>query len=96
VNPGQPIYAIGSPLFKRASIALDNGKTFAVEADAQSPSDVYIQSATLNGRALDRAWLSHSEIVRGGVLHLQLGPAPNQRWGIGGLPQPSEQTPAGR
>ncbi len=91
VNPGQPIYAIGSPLFQRATIALEQNRTFTVEADGKGDSDIYIQSATLNGQALDRPWLSHSEIMAGGTLHLQLGSQPNQKWGAGGLPTASEK-----
>ncbi len=91
VNPGQPIYAIGSPLFKRATIALHGGKTFSVEAHTSGPSDIYIQSATLNGHDMNRPWLSHAEIMRGGVLQLRLGSQPNKNWGTGGLPQPDGQ-----
>ncbi len=88
VNPGQPIYALGSPLFDRAAIHLENGKTFRVEAARKAPSDIYVQSATLNGQPLDRAWISHEEIVAGGTLHFVLGPHPNEKWGTSGLPTP--------
>jgi predicted alpha-1,2-mannosidase len=86
VNPGQPIYALVSPLFERATIHLENRKDFTVEATRQTPTDIYIQSATLNGKSLDRAWISHDEIVKGGLLRFQLGARPNEKWGISGLP----------
>jgi predicted alpha-1,2-mannosidase len=86
VNPGQPIYALGSPLFDRATVHLDNGKSFTVEALRKAHADVYVQSATLNGKALDRPWISHEEIVQGGVLRFVLGPRPNEKWGTSGLP----------
>jgi len=86
VNPGQPIYAIGSPLFDRAVVHLENGKTFTVEAARGGPGSVYVQSATLNGKPLERAWISHAEIVSGGTLSFRLGPEPNREWGRGGLP----------
>jgi predicted alpha-1,2-mannosidase len=87
VNPGQPIYALGSPLFRRAAIHLENGKTFIVQTAGQrTPADIYVQSATLNGQPLDRAWITHEEIVNGGVLQFRLGAQPNESWGTSGLP----------
>jgi putative alpha-1,2-mannosidase len=47
----------------------------------QSAHNKYIQSATLNGRALNKPWFSHSDIAQGGTLILQLGPQPNKSWG---------------
>ncbi|MGO9229376.1 MAG: GH92 family glycosyl hydrolase [Bryobacteraceae bacterium] len=86
VNPGQPIYALGSPLFDRAIIHLENGKAFTVEAVRKAAADIYVQSATLNGQPLDRAWITHEEIVNGGVLQFRLGSQPNEKWGASGLP----------
>jgi predicted alpha-1,2-mannosidase len=88
VNPAQPIYALGSPLFGRATIHLENGKDFTVEAQRSGSADFYVQSATLNGEALDRAWIGHGEILKGGVLRFRLGPQPNEKWGTSGLPEP--------
>jgi putative alpha-1,2-mannosidase len=86
VNPGQPIYALGSPLFRQAVIHLENGRSFTVEAVRRAPTDIYVQSATLNGQPLDRAWITHEEIVNGGALQFRLGPRPNESWGTSGLP----------
>ena len=47
VNPAQPVYALGTPLFNRATIQLENGKKFTVVADRKSPDEIYVQSATL-------------------------------------------------
>ncbi|PTY08377.1 glycosyl hydrolase family 92 [Opitutaceae bacterium EW11] len=81
VTPGLPRYAIGSPLFDRASIEVDGNKRFVVTALNQSPKNVYIQSATLNGAPLERCYLTHSEIVHGGELVVTLGEKPNLDWG---------------
>jgi putative alpha-1,2-mannosidase len=88
VNPSQPVYALGSPLFDRATIHLENGKAFTVQAQKTLPTDIYVQSLTLNGKPLDRAWITHKEILHGGVLLFQLGPRPNKSWGTGGMPTP--------
>ncbi|MCA9236312.1 MAG: GH92 family glycosyl hydrolase [Planctomycetales bacterium] len=80
VTPGHPTYILGSPLFDRATIHLPGGKKFVVQADDNGPEDVYIQSAKLNGKPLDRAWLMHDEVASGGTLQLQMGPEPNTTW----------------
>jgi putative alpha-1,2-mannosidase len=79
-NAGQPYYYICSPLFQSSTINLGGGRTFVIEAADTSESNLYVQSATLNGRALDRAWLKHDEIVRGGRLVLRMGATPSA-WG---------------
>ena len=76
VTPGTSQYAIGSPLFEKATIKLENGNTFVIEAENNSKENVYIQSATLNGRPFERNWIDHSEIVNGGTLHFMMGPEP--------------------
>jgi putative alpha-1,2-mannosidase len=86
VNPGQPVYALTSPVFDQASIHLDNGRTFAVESVKAAQGDIYVQSVSLNGKLLDRCWITHEEILKGGVLRFKLGSKPNQRWGTGGIP----------
>jgi len=77
VTPGVDQYVIGSPQFERMSVTMENGNVFVVEAEGNSPENVYIQSATLNGEILDRNYLTHNEVVNGGVLHLVMGPEPN-------------------
>lgn len=81
VCPGSPVYEIGSPIFSKSTIHMGNGKQFAIRADHVSPQNKYIQSATLNGRALDRPWFPHSAIANGGILVLEMGPRPNKQWG---------------
>ncbi|MCA1607016.1 MAG: glycoside hydrolase family 92 protein, partial [Acidobacteria bacterium] len=79
-NAGQPYYYICSPLFSRSTINLGGGRTFIIEASETSETNSYVQSVTLNGRALDRAWLKHEEIARGGRLVLRMGSTPSA-WG---------------
>ena len=75
-NAGQPLYYIGSPLFTKTTIHLEGGRTFVISAPQASETNLYVTAARLNGKALDRAWLSHDEIVKGGVLELDMGPKP--------------------
>lgn len=75
VTPGTDQYVIGSPLFDKITIAVSGG-SFTVEAEGNSPANVYIQSAQLNGSQLDRNYLTHEEICAGGTLRLVMGPEP--------------------
>jgi predicted alpha-1,2-mannosidase len=81
----KPFYEIGSPLFAKTVITLDNkyykGKTFTIEAKNTSDVNRYIQSATFNGKPLTRPWIYHQDVVNGGNLVLVMGPKPNINWG---------------
>ena len=85
VNPASGVYVLGSPLVDRATIHLDakyhKGRTFTIVAENNSPKNIYIQSATLNGKPLERSWFTHAELVAGGELVLKMGPEPNKAWG---------------
>ncbi len=82
VTPGIPSYSIGSPLFENVKIKLENGKVFEVEALNVSDENKYIQSAILNGKALNACWLSHDDLVSGGNLILEMGNKKNEKWGV--------------
>lgn len=81
VTPGLPVYNIGSPLFPSAVLTLSNGCTFEVRAHGASAQNKYIQSATFNGQPWNQPWLSHQQLMQGGVLELQMGAHPNKQWG---------------
>lgn len=81
VCPGEPVYEIGSPLFESAKIRMGNGKTFTIIANHTSAQNKYIQSATLNGKPLNKPWIAHSSIANGGILVLEMGNKPNRAWG---------------
>ena len=84
--PGDPRYEIFTPLFDKVTLNLNptysKGQAFVITAQNNSPENVYIQSAKLNGQPLNRCWLSYSEITAGGTLDLVLGPQPNMSWGV--------------
>jgi hypothetical protein len=88
VTPGSTVYAIGSPLFAEVRFNLENGKQFVVRAPGISDRNVYIQSATLNGKPYRRSFLLHNDLMAGGELVFQLGPRPNFRWGTGAGNEP--------
>jgi len=86
-NAGQPFYYIGSPLFSRTVIHLEGGKTLEIEAPETSAANLYVRSAELNGKPLNRAWLTHEEIASGGRIVLHMGPRPS-RWAADAPPPP--------
>lgn len=80
VNPASGDYMIGSPIYRGMTLKLDNGKTFRVEAENNSATNVYIQSATLDGKPLDIPVITWEQIQSGATLHFVMGPKPSQ-WG---------------
>ena len=83
VTPGSGIYAIGTPVFPKATINLENGKLFIIRASNLSDNNFYIQSASLNGKPYTKCYLSHADILKGGELLFNMGPEPNKAWGVG-------------
>lgn len=84
VTPGLPVYTIGSPVFSKVTIALENGKKFTVIANNSSVTNKYIQRATMDGKELNTPWFTHEQLVNGGTLKLEMGPKPNKQWGTEG------------
>ena len=76
VTPGSAEYSIGSPVFEKATVRLSNGKQFRVIARGASRENKYIVSARLNGEALSGMTLSHSDIISGGTLELEMSDKP--------------------
>ncbi|MGH9882065.1 MAG: GH92 family glycosyl hydrolase, partial [Pyrinomonadaceae bacterium] len=83
VTPGSTLYAIGSPLFPEVRFNLENGKAFLIKARSVSDNNIYIQSATLNGKEYRKSYLTHADIVAGGELVFEMGARPNHSWGSG-------------
>ena len=81
----QPVVDIGSPIFDKITIHLNRkyypGDEFIIETINNSAENPYIQSAVLDGKALDKCWFYHEELVDGGKLVLQMGNKPNGDWG---------------
>ncbi len=87
-----PTFQIGSPLFDRIVITLDpdyyNGERIIIDAENNSPHNMFIQSASLKDQPLKNCWIDRKELMNGGTLKLEMGPKPNENWGVG-IPPPS-------
>ena len=79
-EPAGGKYIIGSPLFNEAKINVGDGKTFTVKALNNSDENIYIQSATLNGKRYDKSYIDYRDIIAGGTLELVMGNKPS-KWG---------------
>lgn len=79
VAPGSVDYQLGSPLITKATLQLENGKSFSVEAVNQSEQNVYVQKITLNGKPLNRLHITHDEIMQGGKLMFYMTSKPRRK-----------------
>ncbi len=92
---GAPEYAIGSPLFKQARVQLQGGAVLTINADDNTPENVYVQSLKVNGKPWTKAWIPHAVIAAGATLDFQMGPRPS-RWGSTEAAAPPSLTQAGK
>ena len=80
-----PTFDLTSPLFEEVNIHIDKmyngGKPFLIKANNNSSENIYIQSAKLNGKALNMPKLKFKDVVAGGILELEMGSVPNEKWG---------------
>jgi predicted alpha-1,2-mannosidase len=83
VAPTSNQYVLGSPGVRRAEIDLGGGRTFVVVVENQAPDHVYVREVRLDGVSLERNFITHDEVVRGGELRFVMSDQPNRRRGTG-------------
>ena len=71
---------IGSPLFKKVELSLANGNKFQISAPNNSKENVYLQSATLNGKIWDKSFIPFNAIQSGGQIDFKMSDQPNKKW----------------
>lgn len=81
VNPSNGVFVFGSPLFPSLTLRLENGRSFTVTAEGNSDTNIYIQSATLNGQPYEKSYITYDDIMAGGELHFVMGDKPNKAFG---------------
>ena len=81
VTPGSVDYVIGTPLFKKVTINLENGNTFVIEAPKVSAENYYIQSAKLDAKNYTKSYITHQDIMKGGTLSFEMGAQAEKSWG---------------
>jgi len=85
VTPGLDYYTIGTPLFEKATLNLENGSAFTIVANNVSDDNIYIQSATLNDKIFEHSFIKHSDIIKGGTLFFEMGSSPSS-WASKSIP----------
>ncbi|RYE23497.1 MAG: glycoside hydrolase family 92 protein [Sphingobacteriales bacterium] len=81
VCPGTDQYVIGSPVFNKVTVSLENGKKFIIEAKNNRPDNVYIQAVRLNGNAYTHNFITYKDMMQGGTLSLDMGNKPDETRG---------------
>jgi len=82
VCPATDQYVLGTPLFKKMTITLVNGKKLVINAPANSDDNKYVQTLQLNGKPVTTNWISHTELQKGGNLNWIMSNTPNKKRGI--------------
>ena len=88
VTPGSNQYIIGRPFLPQATLNLPDGKRFSIIATGLDAAHTYVGSVSLNGKPLDRAYVTHQEIVAGGELRFTMQAEPNKAWAADGAKLP--------
>jgi predicted alpha-1,2-mannosidase len=81
VCPGVDQYVLGTPLFQKLTVSLENGKKIELNAPASSAKNMYIQSLQWNGQPHGKNWVGHSALQKGGTLNFFMGSTPNKSRG---------------
>ncbi len=81
VAPGTGEYALGSPLFNKIILSLENGKKLEISAPQNSSENVYVNTITLDGAAYDKNYLTHTSLMKGGKLQFEMTKVPNKTRG---------------
>lgn len=83
VCPGTDQYVLGAPLFKKATVHFENGKTFEIKAPQNSCTNLYIKDMKVNGAEYSKNYVTHSLLQNGGVVDCVMSDTPNMERGIG-------------
>ena len=83
VTPGACEYVFGSPLFNKVTLRFENGKKLTIEAPNNSEKNIYVQKIRVNSKALDKNFISHKDLIKGGRLQFMMGPEPETDRGAG-------------
>ncbi len=81
VCPGNNQYIIGSPIFDKVTINLENGEQFIIICNDQNAENVYIKSAKLNGENYSKSYFNYDDFKNGGTLEFEMSNIPNKQWG---------------
>jgi predicted alpha-1,2-mannosidase len=79
VTPGTDQYVFGSPLFNKITLHFENGKKLVIDAHGNSKENIYVKDIRLNKKGLNRTFILHSELQKGGILQFTMTDVPNEK-----------------
>jgi len=81
VCPGSDQYVLGAPLFKRATVHLENGNDIIIHAPENSDKNVYIDAMKMNGKNYTRNYFTHGDLMKGAKIEVRMSDVPNTQRG---------------
>ena len=81
VTPGTDQYVFGSPLFNKVTLSFENGKKLIIDAGENSKENIYVQGIKLNGIEIDKNYILHNDLNKGGKLVFRMGAEPDKKRG---------------
>ena len=81
VCPGTDQYVLGAPYFPYLKLRLPNGNILEIKAEGVSDTRRYVQSLTINGKKYDKLYITHTDLLKGGVWEFKMGTSPNKKRG---------------
>jgi predicted alpha-1,2-mannosidase len=78
VCPGTDEYVLGSPLFDKVTLTLENGNTFTISSTDNSKENVFVNDIKLNGKSHNFNFIKHADILNGGELNFKMSNQPNK------------------
>jgi len=82
VCPGSNEYILGSPLFNKVSIELENGNEISINAMDNSKENRYVADMELNGKKYTKNYLTHDDLMKGAIINFQMSDTPNKKRGV--------------
>ena len=82
VCPGTDQYVLGAPLFKKATLHFENGKTLVIDAPENSDTNIYMENMKVNGQEYTKNYITHSTLQNGGTVEISMGSQPNKSRGV--------------
>ena len=82
VCPGSDQYVLGAPLFKKATLQMENGKTLVIQAPENNEKNIYIKNMTFNGHPYTKNYFTHEALLEGGEIMIEMSDTPNKFRGV--------------
>jgi predicted alpha-1,2-mannosidase len=81
VTPGTGEYVLGSPLFRKATVTLSDGRKLVISAPENGRETIFVKQVSLNGRRLDISYVTHEQLTGGGTLEFSMSGEPERERG---------------